>query len=159
MSFADVFANIPNDKRVVVKSPTSALAKLIARYTESAKDKDYAPDIQDAWVGSDLKSAMALLPIEDQVKLAYFYCIDTGLLEVEHPVEHEDPETVMEIDRHRAYLWILKSGFMLFAAFVAVTTGATLAYAFRSDSNEGFEGVRVLLSTAAEIAKIFFTGE
>lgn len=157
MSFADVFANIPNDRTVVVKSPTSALAKLIARYTESAKDKDFAPDVKDTWTGSDLKAAMAVLPTEDQVRIAYFYCIDTGLLEQETVVV--DPEKELDMENRRLYMSLIKWGFILAAIFAAVIVGATLAYAFRSDSNEGFEGIRVLLSTAAEIAKIFFTGE
>lgn len=153
MNTLDAFNDIADDKLVMqVKSPESALAKLLRDYEVYANRIDHLPNVTDTLTGASLKGAIGMLEAEDQVKLAYLYYGYKGMLELTVPES--------EADRQSRNLWhrvIMTLLYMVVGLFVFVM-GCAFVYIFRfKNMEETGTLISGILSTAAEIAKILLS--
>lgn len=166
--FEQIFIDLVDDKPVLAhKSKDSAVAQLVREYAGYSRRIERLPDMTPDSTGRDLKSAIALMAPEDQVKLAYHYYLHQGTLEAdtsvivgppapEHPVV-EEPATV-EKDEQYLRMWVLWIFAGLTAAFFFLIMGAALAYTFKRGPNATDDPVfGGLLSIAAKAAEFFLS--
>lgn len=156
MALNEMFEDIDDDVVVLKhKSADSALGRLVAEYNQHSRRIDRLPDLTETSTGKDLKRGIAMLRTEEQVKLAYHYCLNQGIIE---------DESAASVDSRKFRQWLIKAGVACSAAFMFALMGAVMAYINGHHIQEGRPsadngGVQVFLSTAAEIAKILLSKE
>ena len=151
----DLFSDIADDQLVMQhKSADSALGKLVAAYSVHSRRIDRLPDMTITSVGADLKRGIAMLQPEEQVKLAYHYFLNQGVIE---------DESVEIADARKLRHWMIKAGVAVACAFTFLVMGAVLVFVNNHQAQQGKatdnSGIQVILSTAAEIAKILLSKE
>jgi hypothetical protein len=126
------------------------LQNLVKTYREKSAHNDNAPNLTDVSVGSDLKSGIGNLPVEDQVSMLYQYLVDAKRIVPAETVDQIE-ERKLKHTAIKAFIWV--AGFVVVMLFGAVTT-----IAVRTGAAPSNELVSTFLEFAGEIVHLIFAG-